>query len=228
MDVYLIPIGNGEYELYCESGDEPETVAVAPTGLRGKLLVQFQTVVAAAEQARRRHAQGDTRRDAGAWSRLKARALRWIAEKIAEQRLLWRLPGQHQVSAWFPDDLTSDQASEYLRANLRGDADRHRRWLLVNGAGLVGSLALIPIPGPNLLLYYFTFRVGGHYLSRRGARHGLADVQWELRPSSTLTELRQALALEPGVRQQHVTEIASRLRLPHLAAFFERIAIAAP
>jgi hypothetical protein len=99
---------------------------------------------------------------------------------------------------------------------------------LVDSLGLLVSMLLTPLPGQNLLLYYFIFRVVGHYLSRQGARQGLDRVEWNMRASSTLTELRAAIALDPDVRERHVTEIASRLRLPHLAAFLERITVPAP
>ncbi len=224
MDVYLIPTGNGEYELYCESGDDPETVGVAPTGLRGKLLVQFQTVVAAAEQARRRHAQGDTRREAGAWSRLKARGLRWIAEKIAEQRLLWRLQRRNEATAIYPDDIPEAQAGALLLAMLRRDGDRHRRWLVIDALLFIASGVLMVVPGPNLVAYYFAFRLVGHYLSMRGARQGSRAVTWQMLPSAPLTDLRQALSLAGEDRNAALDRVAAALGLDHLATFVRRTA----
>jgi hypothetical protein len=108
---------------------------------------------------------------------------------------------------------------------LRADADRHLRWSVIDGLGLVASFLLVPVPGPNLLLYYFIFRSVGHYLSYRGARHGLGHVQWTMQATPALTDLRKAVTLEPEARERQVTEIASRLRLHHLAAFIERVAI---
>ena len=46
---------------------------------------------------------------------MKARALRWVAESIAEQRLLWQLRGRAEATLVHPDDLTAAQAQQFLR-----------------------------------------------------------------------------------------------------------------
>ncbi len=231
MDVFLIPAGAARYELYCEVADESDAPEApehaASRGWRRRLFDRFTTLVGAVEAARHGAAE---RRAARAKrtlpARVRDRMVCWLAEKIAEQRLLWHLRGQHAVTAWFPDDLGEPEASARVMQMLRADAERHRRWLLVDAAGLVVSLALIPIPGPNIALYYFAFRVVGHYLSQRGARHGLGAVEWRMRASDALTDLRIAAMLDdPDARERRVIEVASRLRLRHLAAFFERIAV---
>ncbi len=198
-------------------------------GWRRRLAETFSTVVDRVEAARHgaahRRATGQPRTLA---KRIRDRVVCWLAEKIAEQRLLWHLRSQHEATIWFPDDLTAQDATACLRAMLRADADRHLRWMLIDSVGLAVSVLLVPIPGPNLVLYYFAFRTVGHYLSMHGARHGLNRVTWQASASPALTQLREAFALDPELRKQHVTEIASRLRLQHLAAFFERIAVPAP
>ena len=56
-----------------------------------------------------------------------------------------------------------------------------RRWLLVTLAAVAVLAAPVPLPGPNVIGYYFTFRVVGHLLAVRGARHGLGGVLVEPR-----------------------------------------------
>ncbi len=230
MEVFLIPTGSAGYEMYCEVGEDSHA-AVGKDVARGwgrRLADRFVAIVGSVEAAKHgaahRETSGQQRTMSG---RIRDRVVCWMAERIAEQRLLWHLRGRDRVTAWFPDDIDEQQALQAVRRMLRADADAHTRWMVINAVGMIASLALIPIPGPNLLLYYFIFRVGGHYLSRRGARHGLDHVAWQMRSSPDLTDLRRAFALEPHVRKRHVMEIASRLRLQHLAAFFERIAVAA-
>ena len=46
------------------------------------------------------------------------------------------------------------------------------------------------VPGPNILAYYFGFRLVGHYLSRRGAKHALTEIIWQARPCAELSRLR--------------------------------------
>ncbi len=146
----------------------------------------------------------------------------WIAEKIAEQRLLWRLHGRSAAALVFPRDLSQQDADVLLRRMLRRDLDQHWFWLAIDGVAFVLSALLALVPGPNLVAYYFAFRVAGHYLSIRGARQGLDRIQWTFEPSADLEDLRQAIALGRRERQTRVAEIASRLRLEHLPRFVER------
>lgn len=227
MDVFLIPAGASRYQLYCEVDDEAgEHAGEEHAGWRRRAVDRFVSVVGRVDRAR--HAAARRRADntpRSLWHRMRDRTVCWLAEKIAEQRLLWHLRRQHAVDAWFPDDMTEDDAWETISRILQHDARRHGRWAIVHGLLAAIALVLTPIPGPNLLGYYFTFRVVGHYLSRLGARHGLDRVTWNLRHSATLTELRAAIALEPETRRHRVADIASRLHLEHLAAFLERVAI---
>ncbi len=110
------------------------------------------------------------------------------------------------------------------RASLARDRDRHWFWLVIDSLLLALSLVLVLVPGPNLVGYYFAFRVVGHFLSWRGALHGLDAVQWELAPSEPLRDLRAALGLEPALRIPRLADIASRLQLVHLHTFVARVA----
>jgi hypothetical protein len=154
---------------------------------------------------------------------MKDRALCWIAEKIAEQRLLWRLRNETELLLHYPDDMDCDAAMTASRAELQRESDRHSKWLVIDSLLFVGSGVFFFVPGPNLIAYYFGFRLVGHYLSRRGAMHGLTEVKWNSCSSPELSRLRRVLALEPHRRQREVHEVASALQLPHLEKFFERI-----
>ena len=100
-------------------------------------------------------------------------------------------------------------------------------WLVVDSLLLIVSGVLAILPGPNLVAYYFAFRVMGHWLSMRGASQGLHRVTWTGRPCEPLTELRELVSLDAGAREARVLDIAARLRLQHLSTFFERVAVRA-
>ena len=228
MDVFLIPLGGDRYELYCEApAEEPESAAEPPTkGLIAKIKHQFHVVLAAAEQARNRRASRpleEHEEPKGIVGRIKARSLAWIADRIAEQRLLWHLRHQTEVTLHHPTDMMDADCLKIARTSLQRDGDRHRNWLAIDSVLLVLSGLLILVPGPNVIGYYFAFRVVGHYLSWRGARQGLDCVTWTMAASEPLAELRQAIDLNPPQREIKLSDVASRLRLDHLAAFVERI-----
>ena len=225
MDVFVIPIGPERYELYCEPALEPEgEPEPAPTGIVGKLRHRFTVMLHAAEERQRSGAVPD-HSEKGWFGRGQDHVMAWVAERIAEQRLLWNLRRQTTAVAAHPQDMTFDQVLALIRRTLQRDYERHRLWLVLDTLFLIASGALMLVPGPNLLAYYFAFRVVGHWLSMRGAAQGLHHIAWTGRPCPPLTELRDVAILEPRDRSQRLHDIAARLRLQHLSTFFERVAI---
>jgi hypothetical protein len=230
MEVFLIPVGRDRYQLYCEVPDEPAEVDdhhAAVRGRRERLKRWFRHVLLEAErEGRRSPDEGQEPGSDKRWhQRVKRSALRRVAEAIAEQRLLWHMRRQSQATAVFPADITPGEALVIVNDHMQHDFERHRYWLVVDTILFVLSGALAIIPGPNVVAYYFAFRMVGHYLSMRGARQALKRVQWETRPSPPLAELRYAIDLEPSVREARVTDIAAELRLERLATFFNRTAV---
>jgi hypothetical protein len=225
MNVFLVPVGPERYELYCEEPEEamapPET---PPTGVFRRLSHRFRELIAEAERERRRGPNPDGA-PASFASRAKARTLRWVAESIAEQRLLWQLRGRTEACLVYPDDLREAHGMEILRRQLNRDFERHRFWLAIDSVGLVGSAVLVLLPGPNVVAYYFVFRIVGHFLSVRGARQGLLRVTWRLDPSAPLSALRAVVSVAPDARAEQVHAVAATLRLEHLASFFQRTAL---
>jgi hypothetical protein len=224
MDVFLVPVGADRYELYCEEPDELVTTeGEPPRGVFRRLMHRFKEMLAEAERERRRGpAAGEPA--SGVTARLKARTLRWIAESIAEQRLLWQLRGRAEARFVYPDDLAGDRAMKILRSSLRRDFERHRFWFAIDTLGLIASAALMLLPGPNVVAYYFAFRLVGHFLSLRGARQGVSKVQWLPEASAPLSTLRAMISVAPEARAERVHAVAASLRLEHLASFYQRTA----
>lgn len=225
FDVYLIPIGGGRLEPYCEPADDAE--AVDPDMERGvfrRLADRFREMLAEAEQDRRRRARGEVVPDPGTWlGRFRNRTLRSIAEHINEQRLLWHLRKHTHATLHHPDDVTADAALQVMRTSLRKDGDRHVLWLVITTILFIASGALALVPGPNVLAYFLGFFVVARYLSWRGARHGLRGVVWHMTPTPALSELRGALHLPTDAREPIVLDIAHRLSLEDLPLFVARM-----
>ena len=227
MDVYLVPGGPNRFELYCESAVEPAPQRTDGTSGLWKWLHDKFTEVLAAIEREHDHLPAESAAPAGLMRRLRVRGVRWIAERIAEQRLLWRLRGQTAVRAFFPAGIEPSEAHRGIRGSLERDSRRHLRWLVVDTVGGLFSLLLVPLPGPNVPGYYFAFRIVGHLLAVRGARQGLRLVSWELTPSDLLAELGRLEHLPETERASRVRAIAQELGLPRLARFFERTAVEA-
>lgn len=236
MDVYLVPVGHGRHELYCEVADAAEVAdpGALPdeTTVMGRvkarvvvpLVRKAHAAIEEAEREWREHQAGRVAAPDTRWGRAKARMRAWIAEKVAEQRLLWHLRKQEACALVHADDVHGDEALALMRDILQRDYERHRRWFAWNVVGFIASGVTFFVPGPNLLAYYFFFRLAGHYLSMKGARQGLDLVTWTPRPSRELFELRTVAAMPPLERGDRVHVIAQALGLEHLATFFNRVA----
>jgi hypothetical protein len=225
--VFLVPIGSRRFELYTEAPDEvppdaaPSTSGNAWPRLMHRLREQWRRAAHTASQP-----PSSSGRRAGRFSRARDWLVRRIAESIAEQRTLWSLRGISGATFVYPDDL-SDASAAAIRGRLLAHARRHHlRWLLVNLAGVALTAVLVILPGPNLIGYYFLFRVAGHYLSWRGARQGLDRIVWRGRAEPALTALGGLAPLSREQRTERVASIAAALQLPRLAVFFDRCAVA--
>lgn len=224
MDVFVIPIGPERYELYCEASVEAPRLEPSATGIVGRIRHRFAVMLHQAEE-RQRGGGRPSPLDRTWLVRLQEYVMAWVAERVAEQRLLWNLRRETAVIVTYPQDLTIDQALTLIRRTLRRDYERHRVWLVVDSLLLVASTPLMFLPGPNIAAYYFAFRVMGHWLSMRGATQGLSGITWTGRPCEPLAQLRDVVSLDGEAREQRVHEIAARLRLQHLSTFFERMAV---
>ena len=223
--VYLVPLGAERFELYTEvADDEPTDHGPARTGFWHRTLHKLQE--------RWRHAvhSASTERESGGPAGRIALARDWvvraIAKSIAEQRTLWSLRGMTSAAFIYPDDLTESSATG-VREQLLAQARRHHGWwLLANLVGAAVTAALVLLPGPNIIGYYFLFRLISHYLSWSGARQASAHTAWRGRPEPALTELGTLARLPPDARAQRLAAIASHLHLPRLVEFFDRVAAA--
>jgi hypothetical protein len=221
LDVYLVPIARDRYECYYEAEEVAETVEPGEKGFFGRMRHKFNEQLKEAEQARHQKAIEEPRTFLG---RMHKRSLRWIAERMAEQRLLWHLRTAHGATLHASADLLPQDAEWLMRESMKRDADFHRNRLIPHTLLLILSAAVAVIPGPNVLGYLFTFTVVGHFLAWRGAVNALNGVAWTVKPNPALTDLRHAFSLDADQRHRLIKEVASRLHMPKMARFVEQMA----
>ena len=227
MEVYLVPIGRARYELYSEQADsglagdpdEPQS------GLLARARQGFAEMLLAAADRERAKREGRWTVPAGRMARFRDWATAWVAEWVAEQQVYWTLRRIHSAVLVHPADMDGESAMTIVRSALTHDRRWHGRWAVAHGILFVAGGLLAVIPGPNLIAYYFAFRMVGHWLSARGAAQGLTRVSWSTRASEPLAELGEALLLAPHERRPRVAGIAAVLGLSELGAFIERITL---
>ncbi len=225
MHVFLIPIGPDRYEPYFEPVEGVEEPPVEGEGWLSRQRRRLSEMLREAEAERHRCHEPVDEATVGMVARWRGKLLRWIVERAAEQRLLWHLRTATEAVLEVPADLPHDQAMTILRQGLKRDSERHLRWFMVHLLGLVVSIALVIVPGPNLLGYFFTFTTVGHLLAWRGAQQALHRVQWRVAANPHMADVRAALALASPAREDRLHDAAERLGLRHLTTFVERLGV---
>ena len=218
--IYLVPLGAERFELYSEPPADADNQG-GPDGNR------FWRRLADRWHARWRDAVRSARHadpPSGLWARACNAVVSRTADEIAEQRTLWTLRHGSSAELVHPSDLTAADAAAIRDRILVRARTQHLRWLLIDGIVLIASGVFMIVPGPNVIAYYFAFRVVGHYFSWRGARRALQATAWRLRSEPALVELGRLAQLPRDARASRVDAIASDLKLPRLAAFFDRTA----
>jgi hypothetical protein len=222
LAVYLVPAARGRFELYTETADGDDAVGepeVAPQRWLGR------TVLAASRQWREWVERARRGGDHGWVATLRDRIVRAVAESVAAQRTLWSLRGRVAARVEYPHSLTLEGAERVVQAILAQAERHHGRWAVVDLLLFLASGVFMPIPGPNVVAFYLAFRLVGHWLSWRGARHARAAMRWTYEANAALSELASLVELPRAVRAARVEAIAERLNLSKLSAFFDRVAI---
>jgi hypothetical protein len=221
MDVYLLPVGPDRYECYYEAEDTEEAEEPAGHGFFARMRANFNQQLKDAERARHQQVTDERR---SFLSRLQRRSMRFIVERVAEQRLLWHLRRVDAATLHTSGDLPADRAEAIMKESMKRDADRHRNRMILHGLILIPVAFVALVPGPNVLGYLFTFTVVGHFLAWRGAVNALHQIRWTIAPNPALTDLRRAFSLDATARHSLIQDVAHRLHLPRMARFVEQMA----
>jgi len=218
--LYLVPVGSGRFELYSEAPPDGDADP-------GRESDGFWKRLARRAHAGWREAVNSARHadpDGGLFTRARNAAVCKAAEAIAEQRTLWALRHGRDAELVHPSDLGAADAGAIRDRMINQARAHHLRWLVIDAGLLTVSGVFVIVPGPNVIAYYFAFRVVGHYFSWQGARRALNETRWRLRAEPALVELGRLAHLPRAARESRVVAIAADLNLPRLAAFFDRTA----
>jgi hypothetical protein len=224
--VYLVPIGRGRFVLYAEPVEEAASDGDSEkrAGFWRRMARRFHEGWRETSRA----AYADRARDRGRLGLARDWLVRRIADSIADQQTLWSLRDRTAASFVYPADLTEASAAA-SRDRILADARRHHRfWLLINLAIAAATIVLVLVPGPNLIGYYFAFRVIGHFFSWRGARRGVTALSWRPRGEPLLTDLGELAGRPLAERAAAAARIGEQLGLPRFHTFFDRASSATP
>ncbi len=109
----------------------------------------------------------------------------WLHSRThPDEALLSQIHSSRSIAVDYPVELTGHAASAAWEALLADGRRRHRIGLAVNAVLAPLSVVLAPLPGPNLVGYWFVYRVLHHWLILVGVkRASRGRIATEFRPA---------------------------------------------
>lgn len=167
MKVYLLYLDDGRHVFYSEGPETPdagESAAAAGggQGLRAwaeRKYQSLQTTLGRAESGVGLHMR---------------RAWQWLQRRAApDESMLRSLRNASELQLYHPSMMKEDEArllwSGYLKERGRG----HAFWLVLNALVTPLTVLLAPVPGPNVIGYWFLYRAICHLLAWLGVRRAI-------------------------------------------------------
>jgi hypothetical protein len=188
LKIYLLLIDHSRFFFYSDESealhnpDDADGPSRPRAGARAWLYAQFAKFRSAWEHA-----------DSGAllWMR---RAWEWLHTWThPDEAMLARLWSARCVELHHPAARTQDEVHAIWTDYLKNQWWRHLVWLIVNGTIAPFTVLLFPLPGPNLIGYWFAYRAVHHTLVVWGIRRVLRK--------STPTELHPVAALDLAIER---------------------------
>jgi len=140
-----------------------------------------------------------------------------------DEPLLAGLRSAATIDVYHRDTLTGDQIRDLWSAYLRRSRRRHLPWLVLNILVSPLSVLLTPLPGPNVIGYWFAYRAVHHLLIVLGIRRVLSGrVETRFHPVSGLD------ATGDRADREWLTRATTQFQLKGLHDYVERIAPGLP
>jgi hypothetical protein len=143
------------------------------------------------------------------------------------ERVFKRLRHASRFTLYCSPVLAKAEALERFENLLIRQRTKHAFWIGVDFvftvAAIVLSPVLIPLPGPNLFLYYPGLRLLSHYLAWRGTGRGLRLKPAAILPMAEISDIEQILNQRtPRHEFERLRELARRMKLDQLPSFLQR------
>ena len=210
VKVFLITLDPARSFFYSEDPDEDDDRGTSPDrpGLAGWF-----------ERTSRR-AKSSFKHPKGRLARKSKQVWDWLQRRMhPDEPLLAALRSASAVAIHHHATLESDEARASWSAYLRRRRLRHWLWLVFNVLLSPVAILLTPLPGPNVIGYWFAYRAVRHLLILSGIRRALSgQVEASFHPVAGLDA-----TVGPADREW-LARTAARYKLRGLHDFVARLA----
>lgn len=208
MKIYLLNLDGGRCLFYSEGPDPlAESEMPAPrTGMRGWAERRYKSLQAILTESEK-----------GVGLRVR-RIWEWLQKRIPpDEPALRALRGVSAVVLHHPPTINEEETRSLWETYLKSRQGRHMFWFVVNALVSPLTLLLAPLPGPNVIGYWFVYRSSCHMLARLGARNARSEqITTQFLANG---ELDGALGAED---EERIASLASSFGLQGLNDFIKR------
>lgn len=207
MKVYLLMMHERPV-FYSEGLEEGERLAASRRGARGWLERKLRAMRVALEQSE--SGMGRTLR----------RLRDWLHLQISpDETLLRGLRSSKLIAVYHPTTMTAEESVAAWREYLGTRQRYHGFWFALNAVLSPLGVLLTPIPGPNVVAYWFVYRAICHFLAIMGISRGRRGrIPTVFHPSDTLDR-----PFEDPTDDWWIDHLAVRHSLKGLGDFLKRI-----
>jgi hypothetical protein len=167
VKIFLLNLSGERCVFYSEGPEvaaEIETEAVPRTGIRGWAERRYKSLQAVLTESE----QGVGLRVRRIWE--------WLQKRIPpDEPMLRSLRGVRAIVLHHPLAYTEEETRSLWTIYLKSRQGRHMFWFVINALVSPLTLLLAPLPGPNVIGYWFVYRAVCHLLARLGARNARSE-----------------------------------------------------
>lgn len=213
MKIFLLRLDDERCLFYSEGPETPAedegARAATREGVRGWLEAKYQGLQASLSGA-----------ESGVGLRVR-RAWEWLQRRTApDEAMLRSLRNAEAVHLYHPAAMEAGEALDSWTDYLGSRSRRHLLWLALNAIVTPLTVLLAPLPGPNVIGYWFLYRAICHLLALLGVRRALNRER-------TRTETFPSEALEgffAAEDEERLRVLGDGLGLKNVDAFMKRAA----
>lgn len=209
VKIYLLRLDSGLCIFYSEGPEalaEIETV-ISRRGLRGWIERKYKSLQVILNESEK-----------GVGLRVR-RIWEWLQKRIPpDEPVLRAMRGAHEIKLYYPLGFGEAETITLWKVYLKSRQGRHMFWFIANTLVCPLTLVFAPLPGPNVVGYWFVYRAVCHLLARLGARHARSErVETEY---LSATELDGSFGAND---QDRIASVSSMFGLSGLDVFINRM-----
>lgn len=211
MKVFLLPLDHQRSSVFYSEDEDEDAAAGDPSPGRPGLLGWFRRTA--------RGVKSSLKHPEGRFARKVKQTWDWLHRRMQpDERLLAALRSAPGITVYHRPSLSGDAVRDLWFAYLRRRFRRSLPWLIFHTLLAPVAVLLTPLPGPNVIGYWFAYRAVHHLLVLRGIRRVLSG-----RVETTFAPVVGLDASGQPADRSWLSRAATEFELKGLHDFVERI-----